>query len=241
MKRRAITTDCSNVPVVILAGGRGVRLRPFTFAVPKPLLPVRGEPILGHLLRQLRSQGFRRMYLALGYLSDLVMAYVNARFEEIEIESVIERRPLGTAGPLRMIAERHELSGPILLLNADILSTVRFDRLVAYHKSERNRMTVACRTHHYRLPFGETRLQGARVVAITEKPTVPFTISMGIYVVDRSVVDLIPKRGRFDMPTLIEKAIHRKMRVRAYPFDGQWRAVDEFSDLIAANRKTPRS
>jgi len=235
VKRPAITTDCSRVPVVILAGGRGVRLRPLTLALPKPLLPVHGEPILGHLLRQLRSQGFRRMFLTLGHMSDLVMTYVSSRFKDLAIESVIERYPLGTAGPLRLITERYRLSGPILVVSADILSTIHFDRVVRYHQRERSQLTVAGLTHYYQLPFGEITLRGGRVVAITEKPRVPFMISSGIYVVDRTVVNLIPPRRRFGMSRLIDVAVKANARVRGYHFKGQWRSVDEFTDLIAAN------
>src|SRR5947208_9039055 len=148
-----MTTDCSRVPVVVLAGGRGVRLRPLTLDVPKPLLPVHGEPILGYLLRQLRSQGFRRMFLTLGHLSDLVMTYVSSRFKDLAIESVIERYPLGTAGPLRLIAERYRLSGPILVVSGDALSTIRFDHVVRYHQFEQSQLTVAGMTHYYQLPF----------------------------------------------------------------------------------------
>jgi NDP-sugar pyrophosphorylase family protein len=223
------------VPVIILAGGRGVRLRPLTLALPKPLLPVHGEPILGHLLRQLRSQGFRRMFLTLGHLSDLVVTYVSSRFKDLAIETVVERYPLGTAGPLRLIAERYRLSGPILVVSADILSTIHFDRLVRYHQLERSQLTVAGLTHYYRLPFGEVTLRGGRVVAITEKPRVPFMISSGIYVVDRSVVNLIPPRRPFGMSRLIDAAVKANTRVHGYHFKGQWRSVDEFTDLVAAN------
>jgi NDP-sugar pyrophosphorylase family protein len=235
VKRTAVTTDRSELPVVILAGGRGVRLRPLTLALPKPLLPIHGEPILGHLLRRLRSQGFERIFLATGYLSDLVMAYVGSRFSDLAIEGVVERRPLGTAGPLRLIADRYQLTGPILVVSADILSTIHFDRLVRYHRRERSQLTITCLTHDYRLPFGEMTLRGRRVVAINEKPTVPFTINAGMYVVDRAVVDLIPPRRRFGMSRLIDAALRANARVRGYRFDGQWRSVDELSDLVAAN------
>ena len=235
MKRPPITTDWSRVPVVILAGGRGVRLRPLTLALPKPLLPVHGEPILGHLLRQLQSQGFRRVFLTLGHLSDLVMTYVSARFKDLAVESIIERHPLGTAGPLRLIAERYRLSGPILVVSGDILSTIRFDHVVTYHQLKRSQLTVAGLTHSYQLPFGEITSRGGRVVAIREKPRVPFMISSGVYVVDRSVVHLIPPRRRFGMSRLIDAAVKAKARVRAYHFEGQWRSVDEFADLMAAN------
>jgi NDP-sugar pyrophosphorylase family protein len=240
VKRPPFTTDCSRVPVVILAGGRGVRLRPLTLALPKPLLPVHGEPILSHLLRQLRSQGFRRMFLSLGHLSDLVRTYVRSRFKDLAIESVVERHRLGTAGPLRLITERYRLSGPILVVSADILSTIHFDRVVRYHQRHRSQLTVAGWTHYYQLPFGEIALRGEQVVAIREKPRVPFTISAGVYVVDRGVVNLIPPGRRFGMSRLIRAAVKTNARVRGYLFKGQWRSVDEFSDLVAAN-ETRRS
>jgi NDP-sugar pyrophosphorylase family protein len=175
------------------------------------------------------------MFLTLGPFSDLVMRYVRSRFKDLSIEAVIERRPLGTAGPLRLIAERYELSGPILAVSGDVLSTIRFDRVVRYHQVKRSQLTVAGVTHYYQLPFGEMTLRGGKLVAFTEKPSVPFTISTGVYVVDRSVVNLIPPRRRFGMSRLIAAALKGKARVRGYHFRGQWRSIDELRDLRAAN------
>src|SRR4051812_27034143 len=160
------------------------------------------------------------MFLTLGHLSDLVTTYVSSRFKDLAIESVVERRPLGTAGPVRLVAERYRLSGPILVVSGDVVSTIRFDRLVRYHQLERCQLTEAGLTHYYQLPFGEITLRGGHVVAISEKPRVPFLISTGVYVIDRSVIDLIPPRRRFGMSRLIGAAVKAHSRVRGYHFKG---------------------
>jgi NDP-sugar pyrophosphorylase family protein len=232
-----MTRVSSQVPVVVLAGGRGVRLRPLTLALPKPLLPVHGEPILGHLLRQLRAQGFQRIFLTVGHLHDLVIAYARSRFTGLTIEVVIEPRPLGTAGSLRLIANRYRLSGPILVVNGDIVSRIRFDHVVGYHRRTRSDLTLTSRFHHYQLPFGEIALRGANVVAIVEKPVVPFRISAGVYVVNRTLVNQIPPRRHYGMSRLIDAAVRAEARVRCYHFSGPWRSVDELNDLIAANQR----
>ncbi len=232
----ATITNSAKVPVVILAGGRGTRLRPLTFAVPKPLLWAGREPILGMTLRRLRRQGFRQIHLALGYQADLILAYVgdSSRWG-LDIQANRETRPLGTAGPLRAVVESFQLRGPVLVINADILTRARFDRLISHHVRRRGHLTVALLRYLYRLPLGEVRQQNGRVVGIQEKPTIVFDVSAGMYVVESDIVRLIPRGRAYDMPALIAKAVNKHLRVLAYPLKERWLAVEEIGHLGGVN------
>jgi NDP-sugar pyrophosphorylase family protein len=231
----ATTTDLSQVPVVILAGGRGTRLRPLTFAVPKALLWAGREPILGGTLGRLRRQGFRRVYLALGYQADLILAYVgNSDRWGLDIHATRERRPLGTAGPLRVVVDSYDLMGPVLVVNADLLTRARLDRLVSHHVRGRAALTVAVLRYLYRLPLGEVKQRNGRVIEIREKPVLSFEVSAGMYVVESDAARLIPRGRASDMPSLIARAISRGLRVLAYPLKERWLAVDEMQHLQMA-------
>lgn len=244
MMSRAITIDHSGVPVVILAGGRGTRLRPLTFAVPKPLLWAGREPILGGTLRRLRQQGFRKVYLALGYHADLIRAYLAQHHRwGLDIETTQEQNPLGTAGPLRLVVDTFGLSGPVVVMNGDLLTRTRFDRLLQHHVRHRSHLTVALLSYLYRLPLGEVRSRGGRILGIREKPVLAFDVSGGMYVVNAELARLIPLGRAYDMPDLIRRAIRRRLRVLGYPLREQWLAVEQATDLQPAARfgRAPRT
>jgi NDP-sugar pyrophosphorylase family protein len=235
--RRATTIKPSNIPVVILAGGRGTRLRPLTFAVPKPLLWAGREPILGVTLRRLRQQGFQKVFLALGYHAELIRAYL-AQHDRwgLDIETTQERAPLGTAGPLGAVVDGFALSGPILVMNGDLLTSARYDRLVQHHIRLRGDITVALLNYLYRLPLGEVQSRKGRILGIREKPVLSFDVSAGMYVVNAELTRLIPRGRAYDMPELIREAIRRRRRVLGYSLRDRWLAVEQVEDLELAAR-----
>jgi NDP-sugar pyrophosphorylase family protein len=230
------TTRVSTVPVVILAGGQGTRLRPLTFAVPKPLLWAGREPILGVMLRRLRQQGFRQLYLALGYHADLILAYIAQRSHRgLRIETYREGTPLGTAGPLRAIVDRFGLSGPIIVTNGDILTRVRFDRLLRHHVKSGADLTVGLLRHQYRLPLGEVTCRGGG--SSGRKPLLTFDVSGGMYVVEGEVATLIPVGGATTCRQLVAAAVRRRRGcwVTLWPSGGwRWRSSLTWNRRIAS-------
>ena len=220
---------------IIIAGGLGVRLRPLTYTIPKPLLPLGEKPILEVILSNLSFFGIRDIILSIGYCGDLIRAYFRdgSKFG-VHIEYVEENEPLGTAGPLELVREKFALrqEEPLLLMNGDILTKLNFPKMIDHHFNEANELTIATRTHEMHPGFGVVKVNGNGVVQnITEKPTFSYEISAGIYVLQPSVIEIVPKGIRFDMPDLIGALITNGKKVGAYHFNEYWQSLDQLSDL----------
>jgi len=229
---------CEQTPVVILAGGKGTRLMPYTTSLPKPLMPVGEYPILDILLRQLASQGFRRITLAVGHLAGLIQAY----FKEgqdwgVEIEYAYETTPLGTAGPIARLP-RHERS--LLVLNGDLLTTLDFSRIVRFHYENRAIATIGTKRRTETVPFGVVEsAPGGQITQYKEKPSLDYTVSMGIYVFSPTVREYIPRSQKFDFPDLVQRLIMNKQKVLAYESDAYWMDIGRPDDYQRANDDFP--
>lgn len=222
---------------VILAGGLGTRLRPLTFSIPKPLLPIGEKPILEIILGQLRESGFDEIVLAVGYRAELLRTYFGdgARFG-IQINYVQEQERLGTAGPLGLVRNHvHFTEGEsFLVMNGDILTALNFRDMRHYHETAGYELTVATRTFQSQLPFGTLQIDKGRIMSITEKPTVTYEINAGIYMFRASALDAIPPRTFFDMPDLINKMLVEGRQVGAYHFDDYWLAIERLEHIEQA-------
>ncbi|HYR84156.1 MAG TPA: sugar phosphate nucleotidyltransferase [Terriglobia bacterium] len=225
---------CEQTPVVILAGGKGTRLMPYTTSLPKPLMPVGEYPILDILLRQLSSQGFRRITLAVGHLAGLIQAY----FKEgqdwgVEIEYAYETTPLGTAGPIARLP-RQERS--LLVLNGDLLTNLDFSRIVRFHYENRAIATIGTKRRTETVQFGvvETASNG-QITQYKEKPSLDYNVSMGIYVFSPTVREYIPRGQKYDFPDLVQRLIANGQKVLAYESDAYWMDIGRPDDYQRAN------
>ncbi len=206
---------------VILAGGKGSRLLPYTLVFPKPLVPVGDVPIIDLVLRQLRHVGTREVVIAVGHLAELIMAYCGdgSRYD-LAISYVREREPLGTIGPLALVPGLDETC---LVLNGDVLTDLDYGSLQRHHVESGAVATVAC----YRRPAPVDKAvvgidaQG-RIVEYREKPTFHHLVAMGLYVFDPSALKLIVPGVRMDAPDLIRTLLERGDRVQAFLFEGYW-------------------
>lgn len=224
--------DSSIMKAIVLAGGLGTRLRPLTFAIPKPLIPVGERPILEHVLTHLAGQQVREVILAVGYRAELVETYFRDGSDwGIRIEYHREGEPLGTAGPLRPIRDRFGLTEPLLVINADILAKVDLGKMRAFHETQRADLTVGWRHHSYRLPFGLLEFEDGALSGIREKPEMRYPTSAGLYLLDPSILDLIPAGQPADMPELINRTIGAGRRVATYLIEEAWRAIESLGDL----------
>jgi NDP-mannose synthase len=225
---------------VILAGGKGTRLRPYTTVLPKPLVPVAERPILELIIRQLASVGFTRIDLSVGHLGGLIKTYLDS----IELPSGIDVRywwedePLGTAGALRRI---EDLDEPFLAMNGDILTTMDYGKLMRFHTDHDGELTIATHQQDVNIELGVIESESEQVVGYVEKPTMHFDVSMGVYVYDPGVLELIPE-GRFDFPDVVQAMLKQERRVMTYPCDGVWfdiGTVSEHERATAAIEASP--
>src|SRR2546425_6672063 len=217
---------------VILAGGKGSRLAPYTAVLPKPLMPIVDMPILEIVLKQLKSHGFDQIVIAVGHLASLIKAYFGDGSDlGMSIEYVIEASPLGTAGPLGNI---DGLDETFIVMNGDILTDMDYGELVQHHRAGGSIMTIATFKRTVKIDFGVLETDGGYISRYIEKPTLDYLVSMGIYVMEPSVSMHI-KRGQYlDLPDLVKLLLTSGERVRAYPFDGRWLDIGRQEDFAEA-------
>ena len=220
---------------VVLAGGLGTRLRPFTFTVPKPLLPLGDRPLLDYIIAHLARCSVTDVILALGYQAELIKAYCGdgSRFG-LRIAYVEESRPLGTAGPLALCRPLLDAGEPFVLMNGDIVTQLDFARMARFHRDRGARLTIGYVYHTYQSPFGVLDLAGDLVAGIVEKPRHTYPVSAGIYCVSPEAVDLVPPDAPMTMPELAERLRAGGGTVAAYEITEFWRALetrDHFEEL----------
>ncbi len=223
---------------LILAGGEGSRLRPWTFSVPKPLLPIGEKPILEIIICRLKKFGFKEFIFSIGYRGEFIESYFqDGRKFGIKIDYIKEAVPLGTAGPLSLLTDRIKFGSvkPILLMNGDILTRLNFLDFIKYHKSHNFDLTVMVKTFEMKFPYGILGINNKAIIKVTEKPIYYYDISTGIYLLNRDIIDFIPKKEFFTMPQLISLLIKKNKKVGAYFSKEQWMAVEEPGDIEKIN------
>jgi NDP-sugar pyrophosphorylase family protein len=219
---------------VVLAGGRGTRLAPYTYVLPKPLMPIGEMPILEVLLRQMKRAGVDHVVLTVGHLAALLRTYFgDGKNWDLRISYSYEDKPLGTAGPLSLVPGLNET---FLVTNGDVLTTLNLNELLAFHKRNGAIATIAAHRRHVRIDLGVIQSDGDnRISGYIEKPTYDYTVSMGIYVFEPGVSDYIPKGEYLDFPDLILKLIAAGQKVCGYTFDGYWMDLGRPDDYAQAN------
>jgi len=219
---------------IILAGGKGRRLMPYTTVLPKPLMPIGDYPILEVILRQLKHAGFGKVTISTGYLHELIHAYIDSnRTLDLDISYVHEDTPLGTIGPLRLMKN---LESHILVMNGDILTDIDYSALFAYHKEKKALATVATYQRDAHIDFGVLdKNDKNRIIAFREKPTYHFDVSMGVYIFSKKILDYVPRGEPFGFDQLMYALIAAEAPVFSYPHDGYWLDIgrpDDYSRSI---------
>ena len=218
---------------IILAGGKGTRLAPYTTIFPKPLMPIGDMPILEVVLRQLKSYGFTKVTMAVGYLSELVETYFgNGSKYGIHIQYSRENEPLGTAGPLAMI---ENLTTPFLVMNGDILTTLNYTAVVNYHKEKKAIATIAMHQRTVDVDFGVIEPNKSdEIINYIEKPTLKYLVSMGIYIFETKVLSYIKPKEKLDFPDLVKKLLENGEKVVGYPSNDYWLDIGRHDDYEKA-------
>lgn len=220
---------------VILAGGLGSRLKPFTEVIPKPLLPVGEKSVLEIQIERLRQYGFNEIFLATNYKSEYIENYFGdgSRYG-VKLTVSKEEKPLGTAGPLLLLKER--LQEPFVVMNGDILTLVDFGKLYQFACEQESLLTISIKKEITPFAFGNIFFEGDRVSGIQEKPDIIMYILAGIYVMKPEIFSLFPKDEYFGMDKLITKMIDGNMLVTKYDLKEYWLDIGRLSDYEQAQK-----
>jgi NDP-mannose synthase len=218
---------------VILAGGLGMRLRPYTMNIPKPLLPLGDTPTMEIVLRQLAAQGFTRVVLTLGHLPELIVAMLgDGQRYGLRIDYQFEREPLGTAGPLRLV---EDLDETFLVMNGDLLTTVHYADVLRDVESRASAATIVLARREVHIDYGVVHAAPTgSLERYEEKPTLDYYVSTGIYGLARRAVEQIPE-GRFDMPSLMTRLMEAGEDVHCMKSDAYWQDIGRFDDYQRAS------
>jgi NDP-sugar pyrophosphorylase family protein len=224
---------------VVLAGGKGTRLEPYTTILPKPLMPIGDMPILEVLLRQMKRAGINQVVLTVGHLASLLRAYFGDGAQwDLDISYSQEQIPLGTAGPIALVKG---LDKTFLVTNGDVLTTLDIRKLVAFHKKKGGIATIAAHQRQVKIDLGVIRMDGdEHVSGYIEKPSSDYIVSMGVYVFEPRALEYIPTGQYLDFPDLILKFISSGGTVNGYPFDGYWMDLGRPDDYVQANQDFTR-
>ena len=220
---------------ILLAGGKGIRLSPYTKVIPKPLMPIGERPILEVLLLQMQRAGVDEAVITVGHMAQLISAFFqNGEHLGIKIQYSYEDVPLGTAGPLSLI---DGLSNTFLVSNGDVLTTLDIRDLLAFHKEQNAIATIAMHHRQVHIDLGVVELgNGPNIVGYIEKPNIDYMVSMGMYVFEPRVLDFIPKGEYLDFPDLVKILLAAGERVIGYHFDGYWQDLGRADDYEQATQ-----
>jgi dTDP-glucose pyrophosphorylase/predicted transcriptional regulator len=230
LRRESLLT----IPVVIMAGGLGTRLRPLTDKVPKPMLKVNGKPMLEEIIERFRNLGVEEFYISVNYKAEVIEEYFKDGSPwRIKIHYLREKTRLGTAGSLSLLPPN--LSTAFFVVNADIVTDLDFRAIYQFHREHNPDITVAVKKVSYQVPYGTIEVEGGRIVSLSEKPHIKKFVNAGIYILEPRVIAEVPADQFFDMTDLINKLISQGKLVSSYLISGTWVDVGQKKDYYQVN------
>lgn len=230
LRRESLLT----IPVVVMAGGLGTRLRPLTEKVPKPMLKVNGKPMLERIIERFRDLGVLDFYLSVNYKANVIEEYFgDGSAWRIKIHYLREKKRLGTAGSLSLLPK--DLPYPFFVVNADIITDLDFRAIYQFHREQAPDITVAVKKVSYQVPYGTIEVEHGRIVSLSEKPHIKKFVNAGIYILEPKVLSEVPEDQFFDMTDLISKLIAQGKLVSSYLISGTWLDVGQKKDYYQVN------
>lgn len=229
-----LKTDVKVNKVVLMVGGLGTRLRPLTDHTPKPMLKVGDKPILETIILNFKKYGFSNILLSVSYKAEIIKEYFGdgSKFG-VNIEYIYEEKRMGTAGALSLMNEK--LNEPFFVMNGDLLTNLNFENMMKFHLENNSMATMGVREYDFQVPYGVVNVDGHDILSIEEKPIQHFFVSGGVYILDAESLKLIPKNEYYDMPTLFENIIEKKMKSISFPIRGYWMDIGRLEDFKKAN------
>jgi len=220
-----------NLPVVIMAGGEGLRLQPFTNILPKPLMPIGDRPIIEIIIDRFHGFGCNDFYLSLNYKSNIIKAYFNDLDHSWKMNYILEEKPLGTAGGLHFL--RKKIKGPFFVSNCDILVEADYSDILKFHRQKKNRITLVGSMKNFKIPYGVCEIEhGGILRGIKEKPEYDFFVNTGMYVLDSAVLGDIPRNKPYSMTDLMDDYLEAGERIGVYPVsEKSWVDIGQMEEL----------
>ena len=207
--------------IFIMAGGKGERLKPITNNLPKPLIKIYEKPHLFYLISFLIDYNFNKIYLSVNYKSNQIIKSLKWAEKVLDIKYIKEKKFLGTAGSLSLIEEN--INHPIIVINADIITSVNLDELLSFHNKNKSEITICVKKNSFKPQYSVIYEKKNRIIDIVEKPTIKHLINAGIYVINPGIIKkIIKKNTRIDMPTVIKKAIEKKYKTKSFHMFEDW-------------------
>lgn len=220
---------------VVLCGGLGTRLRPYTQVLPKPLMPINGKPILELVIEKLKKNNFKIIILSIGYKGDLIKSFFgDGKKFGVKISYVQEKKPLGTMGPLNIIKN---LPTNFLVMNGDILTSLNLKVFFKNHLNSKNIFTISTIKRNHVIDYGVIENKNQKMINFFEKPKKNFQVSMGVYGVNKKILRYIPKNKNFGFDNLMKLFLKKKISVNLFFFKGLWLDIGRQSDYLKAQDK----
>lgn len=227
-----------NIPAVIMAGGKGTRLYPYTKILPKPLIPIGDIPIVDRILNRFQNYGINEFYMTVNYRKNMIKSYLSERIDDSKITYIEEEEPLGTAGSLRMLSNKIKI--PFFITNCDILIRADYSDIYEYHMNTKNMLTIVSALKNIEIPYGvvQTKENGG-VLALDEKPKLSYFVNTGMYIINPECVGWIPENTFYHMTDLINKILQKSCKIGMYPVSeesfldmGEWEELQRMEQKL---------
>ncbi|NMD00920.1 MAG: NTP transferase domain-containing protein [Bacteroidales bacterium] len=222
---------------LILAGGLGTRLKPFTTIIPKPLMPIGNMPILEVVIKQLAKFGFKKIYLSVNYLAELIGTFFkDGKKFGVKIEYLFEEKPLGTMGPLKLIKK---FPRNLLIINGDTLTDLNYSNFFNFHIDNKSLLTISSFARTVKIDFGVLRKNkiNNEINGFTEKPIIKYLVCMGVNAVNQKILEFIPENESFGFDALVKKLLKNKIKALTYLHEGYWLDIGRHEDYEKANEE----
>lgn len=230
--------DIKSIAVFILAGGKGLRLRPLTKNIPKPLIKIRNKSLLEKILDSLFDENFYDISVSVNYLQNKIVNFLNHYLPKNKLIKIIkEKKFLGTIGSLRLLNSNKKT---ILIVNADIYTNLNFKNIIQHHFDTNSDITISVKEMFNTIPYGIIKTNRGKIISFNEKPLEKFLYNTGIYVINKNIINLIPKNKKFDAPELIKKAINNKKRITPFYVHENWIDVGTKEALLKLDKSYKR-
>lgn len=222
---------------LILAGGLGTRLKPFTTVIPKPLMPIGNVPILEIVIKQLAKNGFNEIYLSVNYLAELIGTFFkDGKKFGVKIEYLYEEKPLGTIGPLKLIKK---MPDNIIVINGDTLTDLNYNTFFKYHVLNKALLTISSYKRNIKIDFGVLKKceKNNKIIGFDEKPNIESLVCMGVNAVNHKIIEFIPDNEFFGFDSLVKKMLDEKLNIKTYLHEGYWLDIGRHEDYDKANEE----